>query len=572
MGLSLLFTALGLFQYMQVFLASTIYIEISKGIFVSPGSSVLFTGSLFAVLIVYIKEDAIAIRKIIYALLSANIIMSILLYSFSWNVIGTEIYNPLNVSAKLFSTNSWVLFVGTLTLLLDSLLIIFSYEFISKFTKSLFFRIFLSMMIVVSFDAICFSVGSFWNSENLKTILFSGIIAKNSASLFYSFIFYIYLKYIDKEAYSSKQMRFNDLFQTFTYRQKYEIITNEKFQKEKEFIESESKYQTLANISPVGIFQTNVEGKTIYVNPQWCKISGVLENEALDDDWLNAVHPLDRENVMRNWTEAVSKTKVSTAEYRFLHKDASVAWVLGYAIPILDNENEIIGYIGTITDITERKKLEQDILRISIETEEKERKRFARDLHDEIGPMFSTLKLYSTVLAKTDDKQKKENLLLEVNEIVEEAVQLIKNISADLTPELLEHFGVISALKLFTSKISANTDVKIFVETNDENKRISEHQEVNIYRILKELVNNSIKYSKANTIKIQVMFEPQKVSLSFSDNGIGFDFHEYVQKSNSGNGINNIIQRTNSMNGTYKVLSKSQNTGFSIKINLPNID
>ena len=208
-------------------------------------------------------------------------------------------------------------------------------------------------------------------------------------------------------------------------------------------------------------------------------------------------------------------------------------------------------------------------MKISIETEENERKRFARDLHDEIGPIFSTLKLYSTVLAKSDDKQKKEALLVEVNDIVEDAVKLIRNISADLTPELLEHFGVISALKLFTSKISANTDVKIFVETNDENKRVSEHQEVNIYRILKELVNNSIKYSKADTINIEVLFEQNRIILNFSNNGIGFDFNKYANAINSGNGIKNIIQRTKSMNGTYNVLSKPNVNGFNIKIILP---
>lgn len=99
LSLSMLYAVLGLFQFMQVFLASTVYVEVATDIFISPGSTILFTSSLFAVLLIYIKEDAIEVRKIIYALLISNIIVSVLLYTFGWNFYKLNVYNSFNVSA-----------------------------------------------------------------------------------------------------------------------------------------------------------------------------------------------------------------------------------------------------------------------------------------------------------------------------------------------------------------------------------------------------------------------------------------------------------------------------------------
>jgi len=346
MGIGLLFAALGLFQFMQVFLSSTVYVAITDNIIVSPGSTVLFTGSLFAILIIYIKEDATETRKIIYALLAANIVMSILLQTFNWNIEDTSTYNPYNVSTKLFDNNAWILIVGTLTLFVDSLLIIIIYEFISKRIKYLFFRIALTMVLVVSFDTIIFSLGAFWHFEKINTILYSGLISKGTAAIFYSFIFTIYLKYIEKDIYSRDNFTVKDIFYSLSYRQKFEIATKEKEKAIKEAEQaiqlSEIKYQTLAETSPVGIFLTRTDGYTIYVNPKWCSISGLKQDDALGNGWFDAVHPDDRKKIKDGWQKAVSQNSASYTEYRFRRTDGSIIWVLGQAVPEINNKNQII--------------------------------------------------------------------------------------------------------------------------------------------------------------------------------------------------------------------------------------
>lgn len=130
--------------------------------------------------------------------------------------------------------------------------------------------------------------------------------------------------------------------------------------------ESEQLFNTLAQVSPVGIFRTDPDGLTTYVNPTWSRLSGLSFDEALGNGWINAVHPDDREKISHGWKTSTLENDVSVAEYRFLRPDGNILWVMGQAIPEFDSHNRIVGYVGTITDITDRK-LSEDALRQSEE-------------------------------------------------------------------------------------------------------------------------------------------------------------------------------------------------------------
>ena len=102
-----------------------------------------------------------------------------------------------------------------------------------------------------------------------------------------------------------------------------------------------------------------MNGSTTYVNPAWCRISGLSSDEALGDAWLSVVHPEDRNSLRAGWVNAVRADTVSSSEYRFVHPDGSIAWVLGQAVPLKNAEGQTTGYVGTTTDITEHKQAEQ---------------------------------------------------------------------------------------------------------------------------------------------------------------------------------------------------------------------
>jgi PAS domain S-box-containing protein len=127
-----------------------------------------------------------------------------------------------------------------------------------------------------------------------------------------------------------------------------------------EMIESENRYHILTEISPVGIFRTDATGYTTYVNPRWSEISGLPFEKAIGNGWLDAVHEDDRKTLLNGWENATGQQELSLSEYRFVRPDGSIIWVMGQAIPEKNGLNQVVGYVGTTTNITERKQVEED--------------------------------------------------------------------------------------------------------------------------------------------------------------------------------------------------------------------
>ena len=126
--------------------------------------------------------------------------------------------------------------------------------------------------------------------------------------------------------------------------------------------DSEQQFKSLTQEAPVGIFRTDPEGNTTFVNPRWTEITGLGLNEAKGLGWLEAVHYDDKEFVRILWMDAIDKKRPSSAEYRFLHSNGAVVWVSGRAVPQVNDMGELVGYIGTTTDITHRKIAEQSLM------------------------------------------------------------------------------------------------------------------------------------------------------------------------------------------------------------------
>ncbi|HCF29891.1 MAG TPA: hypothetical protein DEV81_22425, partial [Cyanobacteria bacterium UBA11049] len=122
--------------------------------------------------------------------------------------------------------------------------------------------------------------------------------------------------------------------------------------------ESEQRYATLAQISPVGIFRTNVHGDCLYTNARWCELAGLTAEEAQGKGWLKALHPDDRERVYAQWYRAAESNVPFWSEYRFQTAEGVVSWLIGQAIAERDTEGNLLGYVGTITDISERQQTE----------------------------------------------------------------------------------------------------------------------------------------------------------------------------------------------------------------------
>jgi PAS domain S-box-containing protein len=138
-----------------------------------------------------------------------------------------------------------------------------------------------------------------------------------------------------------------------------EMTIRERKQAEATLQLSEQRYASLAEVSPVGIFRTDMWGECEYVNKRWCELAGLTFEAALGTGWASALHPDDRDRIFTEWDHATKLNIPFQSEYRFQTPDGIVSWVVGQAIPQKDTKGNIINYVGTITDITKRKQTEE---------------------------------------------------------------------------------------------------------------------------------------------------------------------------------------------------------------------
>ena len=124
--------------------------------------------------------------------------------------------------------------------------------------------------------------------------------------------------------------------------------------------ESDSRFRTLAQLAPVGIFFNDAEGRCIYVNPKLSELIDLSEQDALGFGWTEKLHPEDKVRVRTVWERAVFGKRSFKAEYRFVHDDGDIVWVIGDSVPVLSEHNTVLGYVGILTDITQEKQIEQE--------------------------------------------------------------------------------------------------------------------------------------------------------------------------------------------------------------------
>ncbi len=221
-------------------------------------------------------------------------------------------------------------------------------------------------------------------------------------------------------------------------------------------------------------------------------------------------------------------------------------------------------YLLIVRDISYRKKFEQQMILKILEAEEQERKRIAANLHDELGPVLSSMKLYNNTLKEKADDQL-HFLSDQFEELITEAVETVRLLSEDLSPVSLYKGGIDKALQKRLHALKGFYHVDF--ESSIGDLRFSEQVEINVYRIFNELINNTMKHAGATLINIGIQYKNKKLYLKYSDNGVGFNPEDKVHEM-KGRGLGNIRGRLKSMNATFKS-STEKGKGVSFEIQAP---
>lgn len=204
---------------------------------------------------------------------------------------------------------------------------------------------------------------------------------------------------------------------------------------------------------------------------------------------------------------------------------------------------------------------QKDLLKASIAGQEKERLRVAKELHDDVGAMLTTTKVYFEQFSSAKEAEKQVQLNSKMNQLLGGMIESVRSISHDLRPMVLEKLGLIEAVQTLSNTL--NESGKLSIEFNHDGKlECTKDQELNLYRIIQELITNTLKHSQAKLVQIQLSTYDNTLDLLYRDDGIGMDATKSDQKK--GIGLKNIESRLSLMSGTIKYLNK--NSGFYVEI------
>ncbi len=206
---------------------------------------------------------------------------------------------------------------------------------------------------------------------------------------------------------------------------------------------------------------------------------------------------------------------------------------------------------------------EAKVLSAVIRAEELQRKSFARELHDGLGPILSSIKMAVSVMKSAPGEEPDMVLISKTEAAVDSAIAAVREISNDLSPHILERFGLEKAITTFISHLGPQPEVVLHSSLGT--LRLEPTHEIALYRIVCELVANTIKHASASEVHIELACPEGNVLLAYSDNGRGFAVAQGQQK---GMGLSNIASRVHSLGGTMEMNTRP-NRGFFIKIILP---
>ena len=213
----------------------------------------------------------------------------------------------------------------------------------------------------------------------------------------------------------------------------------------------------------------------------------------------------------------------------------------------------------------QRTLLNKRILTAVLRTEEKARSRFSKELHDGLGPLLSSAKMSLTALAREERNAEQREILDNTTYVIEEAIRSLREISNNLSPHVLNDFGLARGVQNFIDKSVAMHDVKIRFTTNLRSERYDTDVEVILYRVICELINNSLKHSGCTSINLSLSQNGPELTLDYSDNGRGFNPQAMMD---CGMGLSNISSRVNSLGGTCTITSsKGRGMQAAIRIN-----
>ncbi len=340
--------------------------------------------------------------------------------------------------------------------------------------------------------------------------------------------------------------------------------------------ESEERYRQLVELSPntVGILK---DEKIMFINAAGVLLFGAENlNQVVGKSINDFIHHDNYKIISEELKKLELNEKTPLLEIKANKLDGTLIYLEVTAMPFYYKGENAVQFI--CSDISERKKVEeererlfnkiqiaQDRLKILskrlIEAQESERRVIARELHDEIGQTLTAIKINLQAVNKVTKSSKLKSHLVDSVELVEHSLQLVRNLSLDLRPSMLDDLGLIPTVGWYINKQSQRSGISIKMDSIELDKKLSPDIEVTCYRVIQEAINNVIRHSEAKNVKIEFKIIDNQLRLEIQDDGKGFDVMEVRKRALNGNsiGVLGMQERVELAGGELSIYSSPEN-------------
>jgi signal transduction histidine kinase len=243
--------------------------------------------------------------------------------------------------------------------------------------------------------------------------------------------------------------------------------------------------------------------------------------------------------------------------------------VIGLVIFIIFHQRKVLRYQVQLQKLEQAQ--QKVLLNASIRLQEEERQRIAADLHDDAGPLLATARLYLTENLVNMDKASQLQSIFQARQILDDTIQLVRNISHSLMPPTLKNFGLESAINDLFQKISGAGSINASSRFHDYKERLKQDKELMVFRIVQELVNNTLKHSNCSFIHLTQNVHGGNFMLRIHHDGKGLvqqDFDK-LTKSKHGLGLKNITSRLKVVQGRIYFEKDPSQTYFKVTLEIP---
>lgn len=333
----------------------------------------------------------------------------------------------------------------------------------------------------------------------------------------------------------------------------------------KQWIESHDNFKNLFEQSSEAIFVVNLRGRIIEVNQTACELLEYKRDELIGKT------PVELTNQERG-TKPEKIWKEITQSQQLLFGTELVSQT-GKIIPI-ETKDRVIDFfnhkaIMVIARVSaNRLTIERQIIQTMVETEERERKRFAEDLHDNLAPLLSAVKLLNQLVHSGKlTSAEKQQAIDEINSLIDDSVELSRQIANNINPTILSGFGLCTSINYFCKKINQTKKIELSFDPGGYKINCNQLVEKVLYSVVSELVHNTLKHSGASKGHIELKNDEKFIYFVYTDNGKGFDSQTQLA-SLKGNGLKNIVGKVKGIAGSC-TFTDNYKPGFCMEIKVP---